>query len=127
MCVISEGATIAGEGDGEGDIAKPASQRADVGVGQRLGKAITARLGNGTVIQELAYLMRAGEPDAMDRMVGFAFGGLAVQLLQRGETGRMVTLDRRQLRPCADRHLAARHASRSTSARSTTGQPIAPG
>ena len=36
--------------------------------------------------------MRAGEPDAMDRMVGFAFGGLAVQLLQRGETARMVTL-----------------------------------
>ncbi|HEX8062525.1 MAG TPA: phosphofructokinase, partial [Allosphingosinicella sp.] len=41
---------------------------------------------------ELAYLMRAGEPDAMDRMVGFAFGGLAVQLLQRGEAARMVTL-----------------------------------
>ena len=36
--------------------------------------------------------MRAGEPDAMDRMVGFAFGGLAVQLIQRGETARMVTL-----------------------------------
>ena len=36
--------------------------------------------------------MRAGEPDAMDRMVGFAFGGLAVQLLQRGERARMVTL-----------------------------------
>jgi 6-phosphofructokinase 1 len=44
------------------------------------------------VVQELAYLMRAGEPDAMDRMVGFAFGGLAVQLLQRGDHGRMVTL-----------------------------------
>ncbi|MEA3065419.1 MAG: ATP-dependent phosphofructokinase / diphosphate-dependent phosphofructokinase, partial [Sphingomonadales bacterium] len=42
--------------------------------------------------QELAYLMRAGEPDAMDRMVGFAFGGLAVQLLQRGEKAAMVTL-----------------------------------
>ncbi len=28
----------------------------------------------------------------MDRMVGFAFGGLAVQLIERGETARMVTL-----------------------------------
>ena len=92
MCVISEGARIAGEGEGEGDIAKPASARADTGVGHRLGQAITARLGDGVVIQELAYLMRSGEPDAMDRMVGFAFGGLAVQLLERGETGRMVTL-----------------------------------
>ena len=92
LCVVSEGARISGDGDGDGDIAKPATERADIGIGQRLGKAITARIGAGTVVQELAYLMRAGEPDAMDRMVGFAFGGLAVQLLQRGETSRMVML-----------------------------------
>ena len=92
MCVISEGAKLAGEDNGDGDIAKPASQREELGVGQRLGNAITARLGQGVVIQELAYLMRSGEPDAMDRMVGFAFGGLAVQLIERGEAGRMVTL-----------------------------------
>ena len=91
MCVISEGASI--QGDEEADeLSKSASQRQDLGVGHRLGKAITARTGFGVVNQELAYLMRAGEPDAMDRMVGFAFGGLAVQLLQRGEHGRMVTL-----------------------------------
>src|SRR5687768_5286849 len=54
ICVISEGARIAGEGE-DGDIAKPASDRADGGVGQRLGKAISARLGTGTVVQELAY------------------------------------------------------------------------
>ena len=92
MCVISEGAKLAGEDNGDGDIAKPASQRADAGIGHRLGDAITKRLGQGVVIQELAYLMRSGEPDAMDRMVGFAFGGLAVQLIERGEAGRMVTL-----------------------------------
>jgi 6-phosphofructokinase 1 len=92
MCVISEGAKIAGGEDEGGDIAKSAIERADTGVGHRLGRAITERLGDGVVIQELAYLMRSGEPDAMDRMVGFAFGGLAVQLLERGETARMVTL-----------------------------------
>jgi 6-phosphofructokinase 1 len=91
MCVISEGATIAGEGPA-GDLAKPASERGEGGVGHRLGRAITKRLGDGVVIQELAYLMRSGEPDAMDRMVGFAFGGLAVQLIERAETARMVTL-----------------------------------
>jgi 6-phosphofructokinase 1 len=92
MCVISEGARLAGEDNDKGDIARSASQRGELGVGQRLGNAITARLGQGVVIQELAYLMRSGEPDAMDRMVGFAFGGLAVQLIERGEAGRMVTL-----------------------------------
>jgi 6-phosphofructokinase len=92
MCVISEGARIAGDNGGDGDIGKPAAQRSDLGIGQRLGNAIRERLGDGVVVQELAYLMRSGEPDAMDRMVGFAFGGLAVQLLERGEAGRMVTL-----------------------------------
>jgi 6-phosphofructokinase 1 len=93
MCVISEGARIAGEGNGEDtERGKSALHRREIGVGQRLGLAITERLGCGAVNQELAYLMRAGEPDAMDRMVGFAFGGLAVQLLQRGEAGRMVVL-----------------------------------
>jgi 6-phosphofructokinase len=91
MCVISEGARIKGEEE-EDDLSRSASQRGEAGVGQRLGLAIAERLGSGVVNQELAYLMRAGEPDAMDRMVGFAFGGLAVQLLQRGETARMVTL-----------------------------------
>ncbi|HEY0627210.1 MAG TPA: 6-phosphofructokinase [Allosphingosinicella sp.] len=92
MCVISEGARIEGEGAGGDDLSKPASQRGDIGIGHRLGQAISARLGCGVVNQELAYLMRAGEPDAMDRMVGFAFGGLAVQLLARGQMGCMVTL-----------------------------------
>ncbi len=92
MCVISEGAAIRGAEEDDAELSKPASQRSDVGVGQRLGRAITERLGSGAVIQELAYLMRAGEPDAMDRMVGLAFGALAVQLLARGESGRMVRL-----------------------------------
>jgi 6-phosphofructokinase 1 len=92
MCVVSEGAAVKGESDGASELSKPASERAEIGIGHQLGRAIKARLGFGSVIQELAYLMRAGEPDAMDRMVGFAFGGLAVQLLQRGEKARMVTL-----------------------------------
>jgi 6-phosphofructokinase 1 len=92
MCVISEGASIAGETGANGDIAKSATQRDDTSVGHRLAQEIESRTGIGTVVQELAYLMRAGEPDALDRMVGFAFGGLAVQLIQAGETGRMVTL-----------------------------------
>jgi 6-phosphofructokinase 1 len=91
MCVISEGASIQGEAQ-EDELSRPAVERSDAGVGQRLGRAIGKRIGCGTVVQELAYLMRAGEPDAMDRMVGFAFGALAVQLLQRGERRRMVAL-----------------------------------
>ena len=93
MCIISEGASIQGLASENGhELSKPASERDDIGVGHKLGRAIQKQLGCGIVHQELAYLMRAGDPDAMDRMVGLAFGGLAIQLLQRGESGRMVTL-----------------------------------
>ncbi len=93
MCVISEGARIAGEDNGD-DVMRslPGSDRDEMSVSRRLGRAIKQRLGFGTVIQELAYLMRAGEPDAMDRMVGLAFGGLAIQLVARNECARMVAL-----------------------------------
>ena len=94
MCVISEGARITGEESLDSERSKPASQRTEGPIGRRLAKAITERLGYGTVIQELAYLMRAGEPDALDRMPAFAFGGLAIQLLQRGEKAAMVALKR---------------------------------
>ena len=93
MCVISEGASILGEEDARDEIRSlPGSDREDVPVSRRLAKAIGKRLGVGTVIQELAYLMRAGEPDAMDRMVGLAYGALAIQLLQRKQDGLMVAL-----------------------------------
>ena len=94
MCVVSEGATIAGEAPPDDHVrALPASDREEVSIGRRISQAVRKELGVGTVVQELAYLMRAGEPDAMDRMVGLAFGTLAVQLISRGETGRMVALE----------------------------------
>jgi 6-phosphofructokinase 1 len=92
MCVISEGATLAGEKNSNENLSLSASDRFQISISRRLGQAVTERLGHGTVIQELAYLMRAGEPDAMDRMVGLAFGGLAVQLLQQKKHGVMVAL-----------------------------------
>jgi 6-phosphofructokinase len=93
VCVVSEGARLSTDVEGDnGDIAKSGTKRGTIGVGQRLARAIEERTGIGTVVQSLAYLMRAGEPDAMDRMVGFAFGGLAIQLLQKGTSGRMLAL-----------------------------------
>jgi 6-phosphofructokinase 1 len=93
MCVISEGATIAGEAKPDDAILSlPASDRDETSVSHRLGQHIKQKLGCGTVVQELAYLMRAGEPDAMDRMVGLAFGAFAVQLLERKEDARMIAL-----------------------------------
>ncbi|MGK2284761.1 6-phosphofructokinase [Pedomonas sp. V897] len=92
VLVISEGARLASETEGEDQLSRSNTQRNPIGVGQRLARQIEEKSGVGTVVQELAYLMRAGAPDALDRMVGFAFGTLAVQLIERGETGRLVAL-----------------------------------
>ena len=93
MLVVSEGASLVGE-EGPSEIMKSASARNLGGIGRRLAAAIEEASGQGTIIQELAYIMRAGEPDALDRMVGFSFGALAVQLLEQGTHGRMVALTR---------------------------------
>lgn len=92
MCVVSEGATLRGDGGLGEEIGKSASDRTEEGIGQRLAHEVASRTGQGTIVQELAYLMRSGSPDAVDRMVGFAFGALAVQLLRSGQAGRMVAL-----------------------------------
>jgi len=93
VAVVSEGARLAGTKTNS-EIGKSATARTEGGIGASLARAIEARTTQGTVVQELAYLMRAGEPDALDRMVGFAFGALAVQLIESGDSGRMVSVRR---------------------------------
>ena len=93
VVVVSEGAKLDGH-EREHEISKPASSRSQAGIGRALAQALEIQTGQGTIVQELAYLMRAGEPDALDRMVGFAFGALAVQLLESGTAGQMVALTR---------------------------------
>jgi 6-phosphofructokinase len=44
------------------------------------------------VYQQLAYLMRSGEPDALDRMVASSFAVIATDMALRKESGRMVAL-----------------------------------
>lgn len=92
MCVISEGAKLVGDDAADGDRKLSATQRSETAVSRRLALMIEERAKEGTIVQQLAYLMRSGDPDALDRMVGFAFGGLAIQKIEAGETGRMLAL-----------------------------------
>jgi 6-phosphofructokinase len=41
---------------------------------------------------QLAYIMRSGAPDSLDRMVAVSFGNLALDQVAMGHTGRMVAL-----------------------------------
>ncbi len=44
------------------------------------------------VKQRLGYLVRCGAPDALDSVVPMAFGNLALDLIRRGESGRLVNI-----------------------------------
>jgi len=44
------------------------------------------------ISMNLGYLVRSGAPDAIDCIVPTAYGNLAVDLILKGETGRMVAL-----------------------------------
>jgi ATP-dependent phosphofructokinase / diphosphate-dependent phosphofructokinase len=62
------------------------------GVGPLLSEEIKRITGENIMCQQLAYLMRSGAPDSLDRMVAMSFGHLAIQLIQRGDTGKIVGL-----------------------------------
>ncbi len=62
------------------------------GVGQFLAQEIERRSGVNTLYQQVAYLMRSGDPDALDRMVATTYGYLATDMLLKKQSGRMVAL-----------------------------------
>jgi 6-phosphofructokinase 1 len=62
------------------------------GIGEVTQQALKKLTGVDMVYQQIAYLMRSGEPDALDRMVAISFANLATDLALRKEFGNMVAL-----------------------------------
>lgn len=92
IVVVSEGVSMIGGEAIESGEADPYGHRRLGGIGEILGQALRQRTGQGIVNQSLAYLMRSGPAVALDRMVASAFGTMAVQSLEAGETGLMMAL-----------------------------------
>ena len=92
VVVVSEGARMTGGAVIESGEPDAYGHRRLGGIGEVLGQALKERTGQGIVNQTLAYLMRAGRPVALDRMVAAAFGTMAVQCLEAGESGLMMAL-----------------------------------
>ncbi|HEX2906714.1 MAG TPA: 6-phosphofructokinase, partial [Phototrophicaceae bacterium] len=64
------------------------------GIGKDLGDALQSITGQNIIYQQVAYLMRSGVPDSLDLMVGFNYAQMAMGLIERGESGRLVCLQR---------------------------------
>ncbi len=62
------------------------------GIGVITGEAIQKITGNHIIYQQVAYLMRSGEPDALDRMVAISYANLATDLIIKRQFGTLVAL-----------------------------------
>jgi len=103
VVLVSEGARLASQ---EGMVFE--SEEADMfghrklgGIGDRIGtalKELSPKYNEGrrvdVVYQRLGYLVRSGDPDALDSIVPMAFGNLALDLIVRKEYGRLVSIHR---------------------------------
>ncbi len=101
VVLVSEGATMAGGDDMtfEGEDADQFGHKKLGGIGDRVSDAIkelSPRFNNGrrinTVNQRLGYLVRSGDPDALDSIVPMAFGNLALDLVLEGRSGLLVAV-----------------------------------
>jgi 6-phosphofructokinase 1 len=92
IMTISEGATLEAGETVESGEADAYGHRKLGGIGQLAAEEIKRLTGQDIMYQQVAYLMRSGVPDSLDRMVAMSYGNLAMQLILRGETGRMVAL-----------------------------------
>ena len=63
-------------------------------VGEALADAITHTTGLPTRAQDLAYDLRSGDPEPLDKIIANTFGTLAVELAAQGRTGRMVCIEK---------------------------------
>jgi 6-phosphofructokinase 1 len=92
IVTISEGAIMEGGEVIETGEADAYGHRKLGGVGEITAEAIKKLTGQNVMYQQLGYLMRSGAPDSLDRMVAMSYGNLAVQLIRRNETGKLVAL-----------------------------------
>lgn len=101
VILISEGAVLKNDREMsfEGSETDQYGHRKLGGIGDRVSaalKELSPRYNKGRTInvlnQRLGYLVRCGEPDALDSMVPMAFGNLALDLVLEGVSGKLVSI-----------------------------------
>jgi ATP-dependent phosphofructokinase / diphosphate-dependent phosphofructokinase len=101
VVLVSEGSRLSSnEGMSfEGEEADMFGHRKLGGIGDRIGaalKELSPKYNKGrridVVNQRLGYLVRSGDPDALDSIVPMAFGNLALDLVVKKQYGRLVSI-----------------------------------
>jgi len=90
--IASEGAIWSGRSVAEQGEADAYGHRKKVDIGHALGEEIRIRTGEETMVSDLTYDLRSGDPDALDQMVAITFANVAVDLIREGVHGRLTAI-----------------------------------
>jgi 6-phosphofructokinase 1 len=92
MVTMSEGAQMTGGKIIEYGQADAYGHKKLGGIGAITGEALKKITGEDILYQQISYLMRSGAPDSLDLMVAVNYANMAIKLITRGASNRMVAL-----------------------------------
>jgi 6-phosphofructokinase len=92
LVVLSEGAEWEGYHLRETGEADAYGHKKKANVGEDLSDEIKKRTGEETIVSDLTYDLRSGNPDFVDKMVASTFAGMAMGCIERGQHGLMMAL-----------------------------------
>jgi 6-phosphofructokinase 1 len=110
MVVLSEGAEWEGYKVQEYGEPDAYGHRKKTNVGESLAEEIRRYIGEETIVSDLTYDLRSGDPDFIDKLVAVTFGNVAYDAIVEGKTGLMSALveGRYDLVPIPDTQLGPR-------------------
>jgi ATP-dependent phosphofructokinase / diphosphate-dependent phosphofructokinase len=94
LVVVSEGAIWTQGKVEEYGEADAFGHRKKVDIGAALAEEIQKRTGQETLISDLTYDLRSGEPDSIDQIAAITFANIAVELIRDRITGRMIAVQK---------------------------------
>ncbi len=92
VCLVSEGAVIEGGAPVQSGETDAYGHQKLGGIGAQIAQGVKARTGIKNMQQNLAYLVRAGAPDALDLMVAKNFATMAMQKIETRQFGLMMAI-----------------------------------
>lgn len=92
LVVLSEGAEWKGYEMREYGEPDAYGHRKKANVAEMLADEISRRAGEETIVSDLTYDLRSGNPDFLDKLVGLTFGNMAYDAMLDGKTGVMSAL-----------------------------------
>lgn len=90
--IVSEGAVWRGREVAEYGEADAYGHKKKVDIGHALGEELHKRKGEETMVSDLTYELRSGDPDALDQIVAITFANVAVDLIREGIHGRLTAV-----------------------------------